>query len=116
MRRPERSLVDAAHDRIQRRHARHGVGEEMAGQQLRHRAEMDEARVVDLQPERLVRAIADRVRPEQAPWGLDGGPGPTGTWAEQARELGHDRPIGHLLEALIDDPETLLDLVDAQEI
>src|SRR5262245_12371285 len=62
---PARSLVDAAHDRVQARHDRHRVGEEVAGQERAHRLEVDEARVVDLQAERLVRAVADGIRAVQ---------------------------------------------------
>src|SRR5512140_2908561 len=52
----ERSLVDAAHHRIQRRHDRHRVGQQVAREERAHGAQVDEARVVDLQPERLVGA------------------------------------------------------------
>ena len=35
---------------------------------------------------------------------------------QQARQLGDDRPVGHLVEALVDDPQALLDLVDAEQV
>ena len=35
---------------------------------------------------------------------------------EQARQLGHDRAVGHLVEALVDDPQALLDLVDPEQV
>src|SRR3954447_5125895 len=110
------SFVDAAHDRVEGGHDRHGVGKEVAGQELRHRLEMDEARVVDLQPEWLVRSVADRIGPEEPARRFHRGPGPAGSGPDEARHLGHDRAVGHLLEALVDDPEALLDLLDAEEV
>src|SRR4051794_33167157 len=53
-----RSFVDAAHDRIEGGHDRHGVSDQMPGHQHADRLEVDERRVVDAQPERLVRAVA----------------------------------------------------------
>src|ERR1051326_501237 len=46
---PPRSLVHPAHHGIQAGHDRHGVGEEVARQELGHGAQMDEARVMDLE-------------------------------------------------------------------
>src|SRR5205823_4972034 len=44
------------------------------------------------------------------------GVGPSGSRAEQPRELRHDRAVRHVVEALVDDPEALLDLVDPDEV
>src|SRR4051794_9875397 len=56
-----RSLVDAAHDGVEGGHDRHRVGDEVVLHQHPHELEMDERRVVDLHPERLVGPIGDRV-------------------------------------------------------
>src|SRR6185295_10066350 len=103
------SLVDAAHDGIQAGHDRHRVSKQVAGQERADGLEVDEARVVDLEPERLVGAVADGVRAEQPARRLDGRPGAARPWPEQPGQLGHDRSVGHLLEALVDDPHALLD-------
>src|SRR6185503_8352426 len=112
----KRSLVDAAHDWIQRGHDRHRVSKQIAGQERSDGLEVDEAGVVDLEPERLVGAVADGVRAEQPARRLDGGPGATRPWPEEPRQLGHDRPVGHLLEALVDDPQALLDLLHPEQV
>ena len=64
--RPRRSLVDAAHDRVERGHDGHRVGDQVVLHQHAHQLEVDERRVVDLHPERLVGPVADHVRPVQA--------------------------------------------------
>ena len=56
------SLVHAAHDRVEGGHDRHRVGDQVAGRQQADRLEVDERRVVDPHPERLVGAVADRRR------------------------------------------------------
>src|SRR6478672_1657694 len=111
-----RSLVDAAHDWIEGGHDRHRVSEQVARQERTDGLEMDEARVVDLQPERLVGAVADRVGAVHAAGSLDRRPGTTRARPQQSRQLGHDRAVGHLLEALVDDPEALLDLFHPDEV
>ena len=78
--------------------------------------EVDEARVVDAHPERLVRAVADGVGRVLAARALDGRVGATRSRPQEARQLGHDRAVGHLVEALVDDPEALLDLVHAEQV
>src|SRR4051812_16280068 len=55
------SFIHAAHDRIEARHDRHRVGDEVAGHQHPDRLEMDERGVMEPEPERLVRAVADRI-------------------------------------------------------
>src|SRR3989304_5707462 len=39
-----------------------------------------------------------------------------GSGPDQARDLGHDRTVGHLVKALVDHVDRLLDLVEADEI
>ena len=80
------------------------------------RLQVDERRVVDPHPEGLVGAVADGVRRVLAARALDRGVGPTRARPEQSRQLGHDRAVGHVVEALVDDPEALLDLVHAQQV
>src|SRR4029079_12283130 len=109
-------LVHAAHDRVEGGHDRHRVGDQVARHQDADRLEVDERGVVDPHPERLVGAVADHVGSVLAARPLDRGVGPTGSRTEQPRELGHDRAVGHLVEALVDDPEALLDLVDPDEV
>ncbi len=78
--------------------------------------EVHERRVVDLHPERLVGAVRDRVGPVEAARPLDPGPRPAGPRPEQSRQLRHDRPVGHVVQALVDDPQALLDLLDPQQV
>ena len=80
------------------------------------RLEVDERRVVDPQPERLVGAVADGVGGVLAARALDRGVGPARARPQEPRQLGHDRPVGHLVEALVDDPQALLDLVHAEQV
>ena len=80
------------------------------------RLEVDERRVVDPHPERLVRAVADGVGRVLAARALDRGVGATRPRPQQPRQLGHDRSVGHLVEALVDDPEALLDLVHPEQV
>ena len=47
---------------------------------------------------------------------LDRGVGATRPRPEESRQLGHDRAVRHLVEALVDDPQALLDLVHAQQV
>src|SRR3954469_4205484 len=61
--RGRRSLVDASHDRVERRHDRHRVRDEVVLHQQADELEVHERRVVDLHPERLVRAVRDHVGP-----------------------------------------------------
>jgi hypothetical protein len=56
------------------------------------------------------------VRRVLAPRAFDRGVRPARPGPDQARQLGHDRAVGHLVEALVDDPEALLDLVHAQQV
>src|SRR3954447_9586638 len=50
------SFINPAHDRVEGGHDRHRVGHQVPGHQPVDRLEVDEARVVDPEPERLVRA------------------------------------------------------------
>src|SRR5829696_7258265 len=111
-----RSFVDAAHDRVKAGHDRHGVGHQLPGHHQADRLEVDERRIVDPQPEGLVGAIADRIRGVLAAWSLDRGVGPSGARAEEPWQLRHDRPVRHVVEALVDDPQALLDLVHPQQV
>src|SRR4029079_12516753 len=104
------SLVHPAHDRIERGHDGHRVRDQVVPHQQPDELEMHERRVVDLHPERLVGAVRDRVGPVQAARPLDAGPRPAGPRPEQSRQLRHDRPVGHVVQALVDDPQALLDL------
>src|SRR4051794_10221290 len=110
------SLVDAAHDRVEGRHHRHRVGDQVARHQHAHRLEVDERRVVDPEPERLVRAVTDRVDPVLPAGRLDRGVRPTRPRPEETRQLGQDGPVGHVVETLVDDPEALLDLVHPDQV
>src|SRR6266542_5289526 len=115
--RPRRpSFVDSAHDRIQRRHDRHRVRDQIARHDQADRLEVHEAGVVDPHPERLVRAVADGIRGVLAAWAFDRRIGPAWSRPEQPRQLGHDRTVGHLVEALVDDPDALPDLVHPQQV
>src|SRR5258705_4968242 len=114
--RPEVSLVHPAHDRVEARHDGHRVGDEVARHQQADRLEVEVRRVVDPHPERLVRPVADDVRGVLPARPLDPGVGSARSRTEKTRQLGHDRPIGHLVEALVDDPQALLDLVEAYEV
>src|SRR5688500_17033193 len=102
------SLVDAAHDGVEAGHDRHRVGDEIAGRERTDGLEVDERRVVDPHPERLVRAVAHRVRRGLTARRLDGGIRPARPGPQEPRQLGHDRAVRHLVDALIDDPEALL--------
>src|SRR5215207_3312660 len=110
------SLVHAAHDGIKGGHHGHRVGDQVVPHQQADELEVDERRVVDLHPERLVRPVRDGVRPVQASRRLDGRPRATRPGTQQARELRHDRPIQHVVEALVDDPQALAHLVDPQQV
>src|ERR1700693_3579355 len=80
------------------------------------RLEVDKRWIVDPHAERLVGAVADRIGRELAAWALDRGIGATGPWPEETRQLGHDRGVRHLVEALVDEPTALLDLVHPQQV
>src|SRR5258706_7348483 len=110
------SLIYSAHDGVEGGHDGHGVGDEVARHQQAHRLEMEIRRVVDPHPERLVRPVADDVRGVLPARPLDPGVGSARPRSEETRQLGHDRPVGHLVEALVDDPQALLDLVEADEV
>src|SRR6478672_651817 len=56
------SFVDAAHDRVEARHDRHRVSDEMTGHHQPNGLQVNERWVVDPHPEGLVRAVADGVR------------------------------------------------------
>jgi hypothetical protein len=107
-------LVDAAHDRIERGHDGHRVRDQVAGHHQPDRLEVDEGRIVDPHPERLVRSVAHDVGRVLAARALDAGISAPGARPQQARQLGDDRPVGHLVEALVDDPQALLDLVHSE--
>ena len=47
---------------------------------------------------------------------LDGDERATGWNADEARDLGHDRAVGHLVQHLVDDPDALADLVDVEQV
>ena len=80
------------------------------------RLQVDERRVVDPHPEGLVGAVADGVRGVLAARALDRRVGTAGARPQQPRQLGDDRPVGHLVQALVDDPQALLDLVHAEQV
>src|SRR5262245_54235051 len=109
-------LVHPAHDRVEGGHDGHRVRDQVARHHHAHRLEVDERRVVDPHPERLVRAVADHVGGVLAARALDPGVGPAWPRPEQPRQLRHNRPVGHLVNALVDDPEALLDLVDPEQV
>ena len=71
---------------------------------------------MDPHPEGLVGAVADGVGRVLAARAFDGRVGPAGAGPQEPRQLGHDRPVGHVVEALVDDPQALLDLVHAQQV
>ena len=71
---------------------------------------------MDPHPEGLVGAVADGVGRELAARALDGRVGAPGPWPQQPRKLRHHRAVGHLVEALVDDPEALLDLVHPEQV
>ena len=62
------------------------------------------------------RAVADGVARVLAARALDGDAGAAGRDAHEARQLGHDRPVGHLVEHLVDDADALADLVDVEQV
>src|SRR4051794_26842510 len=95
-----RSFVHAAHDRIQGRHDRHRVCDEVTRHQEADRLQVDERRVVDAQAERLVGPVAHRVHRILATRRLDGGVGAPGPRPKQPGDFRHHRAIGHLVEAL----------------
>src|SRR6478609_2432192 len=104
------SFVDAAHDRVERGHDRHRVGDQVARHHQADRLEVDERRVVDPHPEGLVRPVADRIGRILTARTLDRGVRPARARPQEPRQLGHDRAVGHLVQALVDDPQALLDL------
>src|SRR5688500_11981148 len=110
------SLVDAAHDGVEGRHDCHRVSDEVPRHHDTDGMQVDERRVVDAHAERLVGAVADHVRGVLAARPLDACVRPPGSRPKQARQLGYDRSVGHLVEALVDDPQALLDLVHAQQV
>src|SRR5436309_77794 len=110
------SLVHSAHDRIQGCHHGHRVGDEVAGHQDADRLEVDERGVVDPEAERLVRAVADGIDPVLAAGRLDRRVCPARSRSEEAGQLREDRSIGHVVEALVDDPEALLHLVHPDQV
>src|SRR4051812_28887170 len=110
------SLIYPAHDRIERGHDCHGVGDEMPRHHQPDRLQMQERRVVDPHPERLVRSVTDRVDRVLPSWRLDARVGATRTRPKQPRQLRHHRAVGHLVQALVDDAQALLDLVHPQEV
>src|SRR3954447_5481584 len=108
-----RSLVDTAHDRIEARHDRHRVGDQVVLHQEPDELEMHEGRVVDADTKRLVRAVADGVGPVHPARTLDRRERAARTRPQEPRQLRHHRPIGHPMEALVDDPQALLHLLEA---
>ena len=72
------------------------------------RLEVEVRGVVDAQPEGLVGAVAHGVARVLAARALDGDERAAGRDPEQARQLGHDRAVGHLVQHLVDDPDALL--------
>src|SRR5450759_3454851 len=73
------SLVHAAHHRVKRRHDRHGVGNQVSRHEEPDQLEVQEARVVASQPERLVRPVADGVAGVLAAGPFDGAVGAAST-------------------------------------
>src|SRR5258705_8321399 len=71
---------------------------------------------MDSHPERLVRAVRDDVCGVLPTRPFDAGVRPTGTRPQEPRQLGYDRPVRHVVEALVDDPEALLDLLETDEV
>jgi hypothetical protein len=110
------SLIHSAHDRIEGGHDRHRVGDQVALHEQSDGLEVEVRRVVDAHPERLVGAVADDVRRVLAARAFDRAVGAARARPQQPRQLGDDRPVRHLVEALVDDPQALLDLVDAQQV
>src|SRR5450759_2873371 len=110
------SLVHAAHDRVQRRHDRHGVGNQVSRHEKPDQLEVQEAGVVDAQPERLVRPVAEGVAGVLAAGPFDGAVGAARARAQEARKARHDGPVRHLVEALVDDPEALADLIHPEQV
>ena len=111
------SLVDAAHDRVEAGHDGHRVGDEVVLHQHGRRA--GGARTTG-RGSSSGTAGPCRPRSRRSPYRPRGpstrGPRAARPRPEQARQLGHDRPVGHVVEALVDDPEALLDLLDAEQV
>src|SRR6202142_500535 len=111
---PGPSLVHAAHDRVQRRHDRHRVRDQVARHEEPHQLEMQEAGVVDPQAERLVRPVAHGIAGVLPAGPFPGAVGAARARAKEARQARHDGPARHLVQALFHDPEALADLVHAE--
>src|SRR5688572_3631260 len=82
-----RSLVHAAHDRIEAGHDGHRIGDQVARHQMADSLEREVRRVVDAQPEGLIGAVAHGVAGVLAARALDGDERPAGRDADHARDL-----------------------------
>src|SRR6185436_10320044 len=110
------SLVDPAHDRVEAGHDRHRVGDQVALHQQPDRLQMDVRRVMDPHPEGLIGAVADDVRRVLSARAFDRRVGTTGAGPQQPRQLGDYRAVRHLVQALVDDPQALLDLFHPKQV
>src|SRR6266516_2898331 len=86
-------LVDPAHDRVEAGHDGHGVGDQVAWHQQGHDLQADEARVAHPEPIRRGPAVADGVHAVQAAGALHRAVGPSRLGADDAGNLGLDRPM-----------------------
>ena len=71
---------------------------------------------MDPQAERLVGPVAHRIAGVLSAGPFHRAVGAARARAEEARQARHDGPVGHLVQALVDDPEALADLVHAEQV
>src|SRR5213594_4610403 len=132
--------IALAHDNVVRAEDRHDVGDHVTAGHIVERAHMNEGRGANLQAVGLPSSVADDVEPQLALGGL----GPAvdlplrglKTLGEQlelldhagqviedlvlggqrhARHVGHDRPVGNLLQELLDHVPALPHLLDTYD-